>query len=257
MLTQQRLKQVIHYDPDSGVFSWIVPRVGPKTRDNVAGSYAGSKYRFISVDGRRYMASHLAWLYMTGELPGFVIDHINQNKIDDRWCNLRRSDHSKNRANTGLRSSNTSGIRGVHYDRKSRKWVMQIRCRDRKYVSYHTTAENAAREYNRLSAELFGEHAVINDLAATKSDVRKQLPVSGQLRVKRANRERIRRWYAEHIGCLRRECAEALGMSEAAVTRHIRELRAEWGAPTHIKGRNRQSTQNSILDLYKTITDGS
>jgi hypothetical protein len=245
---QSRLKELLHYAPNIGVFTWIVPRVGPKTRDNRAGSFAGAKYRMIGIDGRRYMASHLAWLYMTGDWPTGIIDHINQDKLDDRWGNLRLSDPSRNRMNTGLRSNNTSGIKGVHFNRKSRKWVMQISCRDKKFISAHSTAEKAAQEYNRLAAKLFNEHATLNDLAVVRAQVAVAPPISGNTRIKRTNRERVRRWYACHIGCHQAECAAGLGLSSAAVYRHIRDLRVEWLD-------NRMSTQTSILDLYAVVTE--
>lgn len=241
-LTPERLRQALHYDPNTGVFTWCVERRGPKTKNRIAGSIAGSKYRIISIDGERFPASHLAWMYMTGQWPDGLIDHINQNKIDDRWCNLREADHSTNRANTGLRSSNTSGIKGVHFDRRFRKWAMQIRCRDQIIVSHHPTAEEAAAEYNRQAVRLFGEFAAVNDLQAIAGDGRQRN--SGNTKTKRINRERVRRWYATHVGCHQVECATGLGLSPAAVYRHIKDLRAEW-----------QSTQNSILDLYKVVTE--
>ncbi|SRR6266446_2339189 len=85
ILTQERLKELLHYDPETGVFSWILKRPaygGNKKR--------GHEYVLINdVDGRDYRAARLAHLYMTGEWPKHKMDHINRIKDDNRWENLR------------------------------------------------------------------------------------------------------------------------------------------------------------------------
>jgi hypothetical protein len=90
MLTQSRLRELMLYDPATGVFSWLQHRCGPATRNRRAGTVRGSKYRVICIDGKRYPATHIAWLYMTGEFPSLLIDHRNRDKFDDRWVNLRK-----------------------------------------------------------------------------------------------------------------------------------------------------------------------
>lgn len=113
----------------------------------------------ISVDGRRYAASNLAWLYMTGEMPSKLVDHRNQNKIDDRWDNLRLATRSQNVANTGPRANNACGIKGVSWDKKRSRWRAQIRREGFLKVTVHRTIEEAAASYQRMAAELYGEFA--------------------------------------------------------------------------------------------------
>lgn len=95
-LGQERLKQLLHYDPLTGIWTWRVDR-GFAARANVrAGDVAGTPndngYRVIGVEGGVYRASHLAVLYMTGELPGEEVDHKDCDPTNDRWLNLREAD---------------------------------------------------------------------------------------------------------------------------------------------------------------------
>lgn len=86
MLTQKRLKELLKYNPDSGAFRWRVSW----TRTRLpAGCIHSDGYRRIEIDGRRYLASRLAWLYMKGRMPENFVDHINRIRDDNRWANLR------------------------------------------------------------------------------------------------------------------------------------------------------------------------
>lgn len=123
-LTQARLKEIVIYDPDTGEFTWRVPRkkcsVGARAgRPNAYG------YTRICVDWNDYLAHRLAFLYMTGRFPavGVDVDHINRIPNDNRWVNLRLASHGDNLANTGVQKNNTSGYRGVSWDRSKGKWT--------------------------------------------------------------------------------------------------------------------------------------
>src|SRR4051812_10516942 len=111
MLTQERLKELLSYDPLTGVFLWLEDRGGKR-----AGDVAGCEkrvYTLISVDDQIYRAHHLAWLYMTGEWPDPFVDHRDLNKHNNIWTNLREATKSQNQANIGLIKSNKSGFKGV------------------------------------------------------------------------------------------------------------------------------------------------
>jgi hypothetical protein len=91
VLTVARLREVLHYEPETGKMAWIKPRPGVsfkkighrgKRRD-------GSIYVFVQIDNVKYSASRIAWMYMTGELPPKNVDHINGNSEDNSWKNLR------------------------------------------------------------------------------------------------------------------------------------------------------------------------
>ena len=132
-LTQQRLKSVLHYDPDTGLFVWLGPK--PQKRHMlgcVAGSVGYQGYISIRVDGTPQQAHRLAFLYVTGEWPTGDVDHLNGRRADNRWENLRECSRSENMQNVSLQRNNTSGHTGVTWNKGRRKWVAQI-CHGRTY----------------------------------------------------------------------------------------------------------------------------
>lgn len=126
-LTQARLKEVLHYDPETGIFTW---RNSP-ARNVVAGAVAGSigkkGYKKVSIDGKHYSQHRLAFLYMTGSFPPEQVDHVNRIRGDNRYSNLRLVSNADNNRNTKLCSTNTSGVMGVTWHRCTRKWQATIR----------------------------------------------------------------------------------------------------------------------------------
>lgn len=130
MITQERLKELLHYDPDTGVFTWI-----SNMNQNVrAGDEAGcitrdgqTHYRSIGVDGSLYKAHRLVWLYTQGDLPHHQIDHIDGNGLNNLMSNLRDVTHRENGKNARLRSNNKSGVNGVCYHKLSGKWRARIK----------------------------------------------------------------------------------------------------------------------------------
>lgn len=124
MLTQERLKELLKYDSNTGIFTWIKASQGIK-----ASSQAGCKangYILIGIDYQLYQAHRLAWLYIYGSLPKKQIDHINHNRADNRIINLREVTHQENTKNAPKRKTNTSGVTGVSWDKDTNKWRSQI-----------------------------------------------------------------------------------------------------------------------------------
>lgn len=125
-LTQIRLKELIDYNPDTGVFFWKKAR-GCAQKDSLCGSISKSDgYRYIRVDTKSYTASRLAHLYMNGYFPEHEMDHINRVRGDNRWCNLRHVTHQCNVRNSGIRKDNMSGITGIWWDKNRNKWYVRI-----------------------------------------------------------------------------------------------------------------------------------
>src|ERR1700724_777328 len=121
-ITAARLREILHYDPETGIFTW---RVRTSNRANVgatAGCICANGYPQTSIDGHRYSMHRLAWLYVTGEWPGAETDHRNGDKTDNRFCNLRPATKAENGRNRAIYKSNTSGFKGVTWDASSRKW---------------------------------------------------------------------------------------------------------------------------------------
>jgi hypothetical protein len=162
-LTAQRLRELLHYDPETGVFTWVaMSRPGVRVGDR-CGRVSRLGYREIGVEYGLRRANRLAWLYMTGEWPSGDVDHINRDKLDDRWCNLRLATRSQNSANVALRPNSTSGFIGVTFDKARDKWRAQIRIAGRKVnLGRFASAEEAARAYDAAALKEFGEFAELN-----------------------------------------------------------------------------------------------
>ena len=76
MLTQERLKELLHYDPETGVFTWL-ESAGKKMNGRIAGTHASKNYISIGVSHKRYLAHRLAWLYVYGKFPDGILDHLH------------------------------------------------------------------------------------------------------------------------------------------------------------------------------------
>lgn len=127
MITQERLKEVLDYDLASGLLTWKDP---PKCMRYLKGQVAGSLHKNtgyinIMVDKKPYPAHRLAWLYMYRTLPD-QIDHINHIRSDNRLNNLRSANSSINGKNQSKSINNTSGVTGVSWYTKSKRWVSKI-----------------------------------------------------------------------------------------------------------------------------------
>lgn len=161
MLTAERLREILSYDKETGIFKW---RVCLSNRAQV-GAVAGNPskrdgYIKIGVDGKIYMGHRLVWLYVTGEWPRNLIDHINCNGSDNRFANLREATHSQNLANLRKPSANTSGHKGVSWDKFKNKWVARAKVNGRQYVfGYFVKIEDAVECHRRNVLELVGTFA--------------------------------------------------------------------------------------------------
>jgi hypothetical protein len=119
--TQERIKELLSYDPDTGVFTWRVNR-GKVRAGDPTGCPDTYGYLVIGVDRALHRSHRLAVLYMTGAWPTSDVDHINGDPQDNRWANLRSASRTENNFNTGLRCNNKSGRRGVHWNPLLGKW---------------------------------------------------------------------------------------------------------------------------------------
>lgn len=142
MITQERLKELLHYDPDTGVFTRLQGSGGVLAGD-VAGTINAGGYLQIGVAGKLNYGHRLAFLYMTGEIPE-VADHINGVRTDNRWVNLRAADYTLNGENRRNRPSGSNPLLGVTWIAGRGKFKAQIGVGKRKiYLGYFTTPEEA------------------------------------------------------------------------------------------------------------------
>jgi hypothetical protein len=124
--TCDAVRSVLHYDPETGVFTNKIDRNPRAPAGSIAGYTNTIGYTVIQIGGRKLHAHRLAWLYMTGEWPKCEIDHINRVRSDNRFTNLRQATSTQNKHNTTDRITNTSGHRGVTWHKHRNKWQAQI-----------------------------------------------------------------------------------------------------------------------------------
>jgi hypothetical protein len=162
MLTADRLRELYNYDPETGIFTHRKSRRGRSTKaGRVAGCSSNSHGRqTVGADGKVYLAYRLAWLYVTGQWPASDVDHINGDKSDNRFSNLRLATVSQNLANAKKPVTNTSGYKGVSWNKNAKKWRSMIK-RDGKvtHLGYFETPEAAHAAYMNKAREFFGEFA--------------------------------------------------------------------------------------------------
>lgn len=150
------LRELLSYDPDTGVFIWKArpEHLFPRQRDwktwnsRFAGTVAGNVnvhgYRAIMVFRKLHYAHRIAWVMHTGAWPENQIDHINQQRDDNRICNLREVTNQENMKNSTRIRSNTSGATGVHWDTRRSRWVAQIKHDGRgRFLGYYTDFDEA------------------------------------------------------------------------------------------------------------------
>jgi hypothetical protein len=155
MITQARLKKLLDYDPETGVFVWKVRPNGRVPAGSVAGNYRVDGYNQIGIDGSLYLTHRLVWLYMTGTVPLKEVDHINCKRYDNRFENLREASRGENQRNGLLYANNTSGYKGVSWHKRSGKWYAQIRVDgDAVYLGSFDILGDAAAAYAEASARL-------------------------------------------------------------------------------------------------------
>ena len=148
ILTQERLKELLSYDPETGVFVWVGPRSNRIKTGAKAGTFHQPGYFRIQIDKKIFLSHRLAWLYMTGAFPPNDIDHINRNKADNRFANLRAVTRSENMHNQGINRVNTSGYKGVSYDQQRKKWRATIELNNvSKHLGIFLTPETASAAY--------------------------------------------------------------------------------------------------------------
>lgn len=121
-LTQKRLKELMSYDPITGVFK----RLKYARKDGIVGWSDKEGYLHIRLEGVLYLGHRLAWLYVYGMWPKSGIDHKNRTPADNWIMNLREADQVHNMFNAGLSKANRSGRKGVSWDRSKRRWRVTI-----------------------------------------------------------------------------------------------------------------------------------
>lgn len=156
-LTAQRLREVIEYDQTTGVFRWRVYKRCVRAGVD-AGYVAPNGRRQISVDGHLYPAARLAWLYVVGDWPERLVDHIDTDPGNDRWLNLRDVPEVTNQQNRHRAQANSkTQILGVCFDRRRGRYFAQIMppgAAKNKYLGSFETSWEAQAAYVKAKRAL-------------------------------------------------------------------------------------------------------
>ena len=159
MLTAERLHQLMHYEPITGVFTRLVSNSNRCKVGERVGSANNEGYLHARIDGRKYKLHRLAWLYMTGLRPAKLIDHIDMNPANNAWVNLREAGHSENRRNTKPYRNNTCGIKGVS-EYKPGKWRAHVNLEGKRiHVGVFDNLKDAEQAVHKARAKLHGQYA--------------------------------------------------------------------------------------------------
>jgi len=161
MLTQKEVKGLLNYNPETGQLRWRVAR-GRRSHGDVGGAVHSTGYRYIGINGKKYRAHIIIWLYMTGSFPVNQVDHSNGEKDDNWWSNLRAATHRENQWNKAMNSNNTTGYKGVY--RSWNKFIARLQFDGKQYrLGSFPTAELAHEAYCKKAKELHGEYYHRND----------------------------------------------------------------------------------------------
>jgi len=154
-LTQQQLKELLFYCPETGKFTRKTSR-GLAKKGNEAGHMKQDGYRVIGIGGGFFSAHRLAWVYMTGEWPICQIDHVNRDRADNRFENLRLATPAENAGNK--RALSASGYKGVYWYKG--RWDAKIYQGGRgKHLGRFDTPEEASDAYLMAAKTYCGEFA--------------------------------------------------------------------------------------------------
>lgn len=183
LLSQKKIKELLHYDPLSGIFTWKErpfsmfshcknPQHQCDAWNTVfSGKEAGGKYKptvskafYIRINitlnkkMRSYLAHRLVFLYTEGKFPPEQVDHIDGDGLNNKIINLRKVSHQDNLKNKPMYSNNTSGCVGVIWNKKSQKWHVQIRAKSKNiYGGLYSNIEDAIARRRQMEVE-YGFH---------------------------------------------------------------------------------------------------
>ena len=149
------ITEAFAYNPETGE---LLRKFKGGTTRVAGGKRQSDGYVKIGFNGKEYPAHRLIWWLVYGSLPDRFIDHINGDKGDNRLANLRLATDAENKRNVGMRRHNTSGFKGVSWDKVNNRWLAHATLNGRgKYLGRYRTREEAAEAYRRFAAENHGE----------------------------------------------------------------------------------------------------
>jgi hypothetical protein len=158
-LTIEEVRRLLNYDPETGLFTWAIPRRGVNISKPVGCVSNVIGYRLIGLGFKKYYAHRLAWLWVKGEWPQDEIDHINGNRDDNRIQNLREANRAANRYNARRRLDSTTGYKGVIKLGEGRFRAIIKYDKKRFHLGVFRTAVEAHKHYIIAAQSLHGKFA--------------------------------------------------------------------------------------------------
>ena len=164
-LTAERLRELLDYDPETGVFTWRA-NVGRARAGMVAGSISARGYWKIGLFGATWVAHRLAWLWVYGVWPKGLLDHRNRVKTDNRISNIREATNIENNQNRTPFVGTISGYQGVRLHRRCGLWQARIQADGQsRSLGYYPTAEIAHAAYLAAASQLHTHNALVTAMA--------------------------------------------------------------------------------------------
>lgn len=159
-LTAEQVREILSYDPETGLLTWKVRTSNRMRIGQVAGTVGKHGYVTISIRYKKYTAQRIIWLIVTGKWPEGMIDHRDTVRSNNRWENLREASQSQNACNSKTPSDNASGVKGVAYNKRDRNWMAYINKDGRRvYLGTYPDKAQAAAARNRAAPKYHGDFA--------------------------------------------------------------------------------------------------
>jgi hypothetical protein len=159
MLTQQKVKDIINYDPLTGIFTWKVSsqrmKEGKELTSIKRTTPNAKPYYRTRIYGEHIVLHRLAFIFMLDRYPEKCVDHINGNTLDNRWNNLRECSISENNVNSKLYNTNTSGHKGISV--VSSGYLAHTQFKKVRYQKYFNNKEEAITWIKNKREEIHGE----------------------------------------------------------------------------------------------------
>jgi hypothetical protein len=162
-LTLKRLLEVLDIDSEAGECFWKVAiarciKIGDRAGCIWKSHSEDLYYRQIRIDGKIYYEHVLIWFFVTGKWPSRNLDHRNRDGLDNRFKNLRLCTGTQNNGNIGLQKNNSSGLKGVYWDKRWEKWVARIQYKGKQMcLGGFDDPYEAHLTYCKVHKELFGK----------------------------------------------------------------------------------------------------
>jgi len=165
----ERANALFRYDEESGSLRWKEDRIAPLKSGNAivvakAGEIAGGKrpdgYVAVLIGGKSYLAHRVVWLLTHGSWPRKHLDHVNGIRCDNRIANLRQANDSQNGMNRAAQANSKSGVKGVSWSERDRRWVARIKAEGKyRSLGYYRTIHEAAAAYANAARRFHQEFA--------------------------------------------------------------------------------------------------